>query len=216
VDVRVIAANHLDLEKAIQDRAFREDLFYRINVVTLHVPPLRDRKEDIVALTEFLQKKHIKPGVALPTITPELRTAMLNWSWPGNVRELENFARKLLIFEDPAAAARELYELAARKPSLAGVAAAARTSSEDDAAGGVMPILEKVIKAKQQAEADAILNALNITRWNRKQAAALLQIDYKALLYKMKKLGVDDKPPANMEEDIPPQVMKAMKTGSAS
>jgi two-component system, NtrC family, response regulator AtoC len=214
VDVRVIAATHRDLERAIQDRLFREDLYYRINVVTLHVPPLRDRKEDIVALTEFLQKKHIKPGAALPTITPELRTAMLNWSWPGNVRELENFARKLLIFEDPAAAARELYELAARKPSLAGVAAAARASSEDDAEGGVMPILAKVTKAKQQAEADAILNALNTTRWNRKQAAALLQIDYKALLYKMKKLGVDDKPPASMEEDIIPP--KVMKTGGAS
>jgi DNA-binding NtrC family response regulator len=76
-----------------------------------------------------------------------------------------------------------------------------------------MPVLEQVTKAKQQAEAHAILNALETTRWNRKQAAALLKIDYKALLYKMKKLGIDDKAPAGIDEDLPPAVLSA---GSAS
>jgi two-component system response regulator AtoC len=208
VDVRVIAATHRDLERAIQDRMFREDLYYRLNVVNLQLPALRDRKEDIIALAEFLQKKHVKPGSGIPIITPELRTAMLNWYWPGNVRELENFVRKLLIFQDTAAAARELNQRAARKPALAGVAAAGRASSRDDGESDG-PILEQVIKAKQQAESHAILNALNTTRWNRKQAAALLQIDYKGLLYKMKKLGIDDKAPAAVDEDIPPAVMSA-------
>jgi two-component system response regulator AtoC len=208
VDVRVIAATHRDLERAIQERMFREDLYYRLNVVNLLVPPLRDRKEDIVALAEFLQKKHVKQGSGIPTITPELKTAMLNWCWPGNVRELENFARRLLIFQDPAAAARELNERSARRPALAGMTAASRASSRNDVEGAA-PILEQVTKAKQQAESYAILNALNTTRWNRKQAAALLQIDYKGLLYKMKKLGIDDKPPVGVDEDIPPAVMSA-------
>ena len=208
VDVRVIAATHRDLEKAIPEGKFREDLYYRLNVVNLVVPPLRERKEDIVALAEFLLKKHVKPGVGLPAITPELKTAMLSWDWPGNVRELENFVRKLLIFQVPAAAARELHERAARKPAFAGAAAGVRASAGDEIEGSTLPILEQVTKAKQQAEADAILNALNTTRWNRKQAAALLLIDYKALLYKMKKLGMDDKSSAGADEDIPPAAMR--------
>jgi two-component system response regulator AtoC len=208
VDVRVIAATHRDLENAIHERKFREDLYYRLNVVTLHLPALRERKEDIVGLAEFLLKKHAKPGVALPAITPELRAAMLAWDWPGNVRELENFTRKLLIFQDAPAAARELYERTMRKPTMARPVSASRTSVADEAEAGTLPVLEQVTKAKELAEADAILSALNGTRWNRKQAAALLQIDYKALLYKMKKLGMDDKA-AGAGEDPLPTVMKA-------
>jgi two-component system response regulator AtoC len=197
VDVRVIAATHRDLETAIRDGKFREDLYYRLNVVNLHVPPLRERKEELVALAEFLMKKHAKLATSIPTITPELQSAMLAWHWPGNVRELENFARKLLIFQNPAAAARELKERMARVAMPAGLS--------EEIEPGAIPILEMVTKAKQQAEADAILTALNATRWNRKQASALLKIDYKALLYKMKKLGMDEKP----GDDPPPRVMAA-------
>ena len=127
---------------------------------------------------------------------------MLGWNWPGNVRELENFARKLLIFQDPAAAARELNERTARKSAAAAQAPAALS---EEVEAGALPILEQVTKAKQQAEADAILTALNATRWNRKQASALLKIDYKALLYKMKKLGVDDKPSGSRRGFRPPR-----------
>ena len=206
VDVRVIAATHRDLEKAIEEKEFREDLYYRLNVINLHVPSLRERKEDIVGLAEFLMKKHSKPGASLPKITPDLRMAMLNWDWPGNVRELENFARKFLIFQDPAAASRELHERIARKPTVAH--SAARTAARDRGEVRAIPILEQVTKAKHQAEAEAILTVLNATRWNRKQAATVLKIDYKALLYKMKKLGIDDKPIAETEEG-PPAVMRA-------
>jgi two-component system, NtrC family, response regulator AtoC len=201
VDVRVIAATHRDLDKAIQEGKFREDLFYRLNVVNLHVPALRERKEDIIGLAEFLIRKHAKAEAPIPAITSELRAAMLGWEWPGNVRELENFARKLLIFQDPAAAARELLERAARRHSMA--TPPTRKSAENDSEGGPIPILEQVTKAKHQAEADAILTALNATRWNRKQASAMLQIDYKALLYKMKKLGLDDKPAGEGDDALP-------------
>src|SRR5579863_3627384 len=193
VDVRVMAATHRDLEKAIADHTFREDLYYRLNVINLHVPALRDRKEDIIPLAEFLMKKHATQDTTMPLITMDLKHAMMTYRWPGNVRELENFVRKILIFRDTERLTAELHAKSAGKP-LMSAAVAETYASAPSPRSDTRPILEQVTKAKQQAETEAILAALNSTRWNRKQAAALLKIDYKALLYKMKKLGVDDKP----------------------
>ena len=196
VDVRVMAATHRDLEKAIADRTFREDLYYRLNVINIVLPSLRERSEDIIPMTEFLMKKHAPADAPLPVITPELRYAIMNHTWPGNVRELENFVRKFLILKDADLLARDLKANGTRKGRGASVAVVHPDPILDAPVEGPAgaPILEQVTKAKQQAETEAILGALNSTRWNRKQAAVLLKIDYKALLYKMKKLGVEDKP----------------------
>src|SRR5208282_2143438 len=106
VDVRVMAATHRDLEKAIVDRSFREDLYYRLNVINLQVPPLRERREDIFPLAERLLTKHSSgKGV---TITHELKNALMAYGWPGNVRELENVIRKLVVLRDGGLIAREL------------------------------------------------------------------------------------------------------------
>jgi two-component system, NtrC family, response regulator AtoC len=191
VNVRVIAATHRDLEQAIADRAFREDLYYRLNVVVLHVPALRERTEDIVALAEFLMRKHASATGPLPIIGVELRQAMLAYHWPGNVRELENCMRKLLIFTNSNEIARDLRARSIRKPGVAPVRPAENQVIPIERRADV-PILEQVTMARQQAEIDAILSALDRTRWNRKQAASILKIDYKSLLYKMKKLGIDD------------------------
>jgi two-component system response regulator AtoC len=190
VDVRVIAATHNDLEKLIVAGKFRQDLFYRLNVVTLYVPALRDRKEDILPLMKILLEKHAPTEAEQFELTPALQQALMLHDWPGNVRELENVVRKLAVLRDQDLIASDLSARAARKslnspPNLdMGNSGAVEISA---------PILEQVTRAKDQAETEAILAVLTSTQWNRKRAAALLKIDYKALLYKMKKLGIEDK-----------------------
>lgn len=185
VDVRVIAATHQNLEQAIVDRTFREDLYYRLNVVNLQLPALRDRKEDILPLAEVLLRRHSsEKGLILPY---NLRAVMVNYHWPGNVRELENIIRRFIVLKDTQTIVREIQTKTLSR-NAAPTPLSSIGSSEE------FPILQQVTKAKHQAEVEAILAALNSTQWNRKQAAATLHIDYKALLYKIKKLGICLKP----------------------
>jgi two-component system, NtrC family, response regulator AtoC len=193
VDVRIMAATHRELETAIRERSFREDLFYRLNVINIQMPPLRERREDIISLAEYLLSKHSVAGMPTPVITPDLRSAMLSYHWPGNVRELENTVRQLIILRDPHRLAKDL-EVRGTRNGRQSAETSFQVPSDVRSipANAEEPVLERVTKAKRKAEAEAILSTLNSTRWNRKQAAALLKIDYKALLYKMKKLGIED------------------------
>ena len=198
VDVRVIAATHCDLEQAIAEGRFREDLYYRLNVVTIRVPPLRERQDEVVPLAEFLLRKHARPGTAPLPITPALHQALITHHWPGNIRELENVMRKYLVVRDAETIIADLRERILRKaspalaPQAAKVRAASAAASADYDEPVSTPILKQVNRAKEQAETDAIMAALHSTRWNRKQAAQILNIDYKALLYKMKKLSIEN------------------------
>jgi transcriptional regulator with PAS, ATPase and Fis domain len=206
VDVRIIAATHRDLETAIEDGKFREDLYYRLNVISLQVPPLRERSGDIIPLGEFLLRKYAAEGRNIPAISTDLGHAMMTYNWPGNVRELENYMRKLVIFEDPDAIAVDLHARISRKKL--------KTAREGECQvvmlgqGERVSALEQVERVKLQTEADAILAALDSTRWHRKQAASILKINYKSLLYKMKKLGIDDRP-ALLRERSHPQLQRA-------
>ncbi|HXB75653.1 MAG TPA: sigma-54 dependent transcriptional regulator [Candidatus Acidoferrales bacterium] len=194
VDVRVMAATHRDLEQCIADRSFREDLYYRLNVINMHLPPLRDRREDIVPLVEYFMRKHDTQGTPLPLLTPELRHALIAYNWPGNVRELENVIRRFLIMGNADASVRDLRAKATRKETTPAPPGANGTADLPVLVSAVdLSILDEVVRAKDQAETDAIMTALNTTHWNRKQAATLLKADYKALLYKMKKLGIEGK-----------------------
>jgi len=182
VDVRVMAATNCDLEDAIATRKFREDLYYRLNVINIQLPPLRERKDDLPALTDFLIRKHATPGAPFGVVTPELRDALMAYDWPGNIRELENCVRKLLILGDPATIAREL--------QLRSNCCRAAASPPRPGVLGNASVLEQIVNDQQQAETDAILSALNRTCWNRRRAAVLLQIDYSNLRLRMRKLGI--------------------------
>ena len=143
-----------------------------------------------MGLAEHLLRKHTPSGTAPLGLSLELKHALAAYQWPGTVRELENVVRRYIVLRDASLIGRELNSKITRKPQVR--AGAPETPVAGETAAPITPVLEQVTKAKQQAEVEAILAALNSTRWNRKQAAALLKIDYKALLYKMKKLNLED------------------------
>jgi two-component system response regulator AtoC len=204
LDVRVMAATHCDLVKAIGDGRFRADLYYRLNVVGIRVPTLRERKADIPCAAEFFLRKHGDGASPVSMLSPALRQAMLEYAWPGNLRELENMMRRLLVIQDPeelmrqlvsANAHRAVSEMREESPPHGVIrlypAGGGSTLGAGMGASSGFPILEKVNEAKRKAETEAILRALDASRWNRKQAAKILRIDYKALLYKMRKLDIE-------------------------
>ena len=191
LDVRVMAATHCDLLKAMEEGRFRSDLYYRLNVVSIRVPSLAERKGAIEAGAEFFLRKHCPEGPPMSLLSPALREAMLEYEWPGNLRELENMMRRLLVMRDPDDLAQQLLSLRARRETPAPGSAVIRFHAAGNGVGAGFPILEKVDEAKRKAETEAILRALNASRWNRKQAAKILRVDYKALLYKMRKLEIE-------------------------
>jgi DNA-binding NtrC family response regulator len=188
VDVRILAATNINIPEALATKRLREDLYYRLNAFTLTLPPLRDRKEEIpILLKHFMSRMselYARPPLPL---APPLLDACLQYSWPGNLRELSNFVKRYLVLGDEALAAAELQPRPNGGGGLhidpAGKAAAA--GAEGD--GGLKSLARS---AKDEAEAEAIARALEETNWNRKQAAALLKISYKALLYKIRQYGI--------------------------
>jgi two-component system, NtrC family, response regulator AtoC len=181
VDVRILAATNINIPEALANKRLREDLYYRLNAFTLHLPPLRDRKEEIPILLKHSMTRMAERYARAPLpLTPALLQACQDHSWPGNLRELNNFLKRYLILGDENLAMAEL------QPRDDGNGGGHADSRANDAGG-----LKSVARtAKDEAEAQAITHALEQTNWNRKQAAALLQISYKALLYKIRQYGI--------------------------
>jgi DNA-binding NtrC family response regulator len=206
VDVRVLAATHCNLEQAIRERRFREDLYYRLNVITIRVPPLRERRDEIIPLAHVFLGKHTLPGLPVPEITPALERALLAHPWPGNIRELENVIRRYLVFPDPSLMIKELEagvspKIEEPEGSEPSAQRAAEVTSVPErrwlpvaAAKSIETPQESVLEGfralRAEQEKRAIVNALEEAQWNRVRAAALLNIDYRKLLYKIRVHGI--------------------------
>ena len=185
VNVRVLAATNRDLGKAMAAGAFREDLYYRLNVVRIEVPPLRERREEIPFLAEhFLRLHACRYNRPIRGLAAETLALFLAYDWPGNVRELENLVKRVLILEDEAGVRAEL-----RGPGAGGGGGDAREGA------GAGPSLKTVARrAMGDVERTLIRQALERTRWNRMEAARLLRISYRALRYKMEQYTIATPP----------------------
>jgi two-component system, NtrC family, response regulator AtoC len=182
VDVRVLAATNQDLEQAVAAGRFREDLYYRLNVIQVMVPPLRERPEEIPVLADYFLQRYSqlfrRETLQMPAETMQ---RLIRHRFPGNVRELENMIKRMIVLGDP---------LLRRSP-LPGPAPAADDGGGRAVKAATTSLKDIARKAAQIAEKEAILQALEQTQWNRVRAAKLLDISYRALLYKIKDSGLD-------------------------
>ncbi|MGB9106348.1 MAG: sigma-54 dependent transcriptional regulator [Terriglobales bacterium] len=209
VDARVLAATNKPLERAVEEGMFREDLFYRLNVVTIHIPPLRERREEIPVFLDFFLRKYSEVyGKQRAAFSDYAVGRMMEYNWPGNIRELENLVKRYVIVGNEPQIIREL---STHKPIMTATGSAIGPISDikqNDAASATptqpaapapppygnrrvtemeMPsLLEIGRRAAMQAEREAIERVLAQTRWNRRQAAKILKVSYKALLNKLK------------------------------
>src|SRR5258708_34936600 len=206
VDVRVVAATNRDLESAVEEGQFREDLFFRLNVVCITLPPLRQRRDEIRPLTEHFLARYSehynKCPLAMATDTLRL---FAEYDWPGNVRELENLVKRMVILGTDTAIRREVADaIAGRYPHVGAIPALQATAAPvapmaaapPRPAPPVAPIFSGSLKdigrsAAREAERELIHRTLQQTRWNRREAAEILGISYKALLYKIKDAALD-------------------------
>jgi two-component system response regulator AtoC len=188
VNVRIIAATNRNPADEIQQRRFRTDLFYRLNVVNILIPPLRERADDIPAIVEYFLNKfsqqYDRPDAAVPE---DLVEEMRGYRWPGNVRELENFMKRIVVLGDVEGVRREIRALRAKDRNAESSEEFLLTAEEFEG-----KTLKEVAKlAAQRAESQVLEQVLAKTRWNRKKAASYLDISYKALLYKIRETGLE-------------------------
>lgn len=184
-EVRIICITNRDIEREISRGAFREDLYYRINVVGLEIPPLRHRIGDLPVLVDYFLKFYGDKFDRRPRPLPAgVMERFARHEWPGNIRELENFLKRYVILETPDSILSELEDSHRQAPA--------------DGDFELPPITDFSLKkyskqASMRAERHLILEALKQTRWNRRRAAVMLGISYRALLYKIKEAGLPQK-----------------------
>jgi len=179
IDTRLLCATNKDLEKETREGRFRQDLFYRIHVFRLKLPPLRERLEDIPTLVEFFRRNFQKQFGMQPTqFPPETFEYLQNLAWPGNIRELSNMIARYVLIGPEAAANAESLAKKSRNP---------RVENPD---GSALPLKKLARDAMKQMERNVILETLRANQWNRRKTAQELKISYRALIYKIRDAGL--------------------------
>ena len=185
VDARVLASTNINLEENVANGKFREDLYFRLNVIRVDIPPLRERREDIPVLCNyFLCRYRDRYKSTVDEISPSLMDSFLRYDWPGNVRQLENAVKRYLILPDMN---MNLSELKEQTQSTMSVPVPVKPKEDN------MSLKDVGTRAAEQAEKELVLRVLEETSWNRKQAARRLNICYKALLNKLKRWQIDNR-----------------------
>jgi two-component system response regulator PilR (NtrC family) len=187
VDVRIVSATHQDLARCVAEGRFRQDLFYRLNVIELHLPPLRERLDDLPLLAGAILARLAGPGEEAALGEGVLET-LGAYSFPGNVRELENVLERALAFADDGVI--DVADLSLKSARPAEAAAPAAAPADPVPAALESPLPNNLPDYLNQVERDIILRALNQTQFNRTQAAGLLGISLRQLRYQMQKLGI--------------------------
>jgi two-component system, NtrC family, response regulator AtoC len=201
-DVRLIAATNRDLEASMRAHQFREDLYYRLNVIEIRIPPLRERREEIPGLVDFFLKKFNAQYGRVVDVPADTTRVLIDYHWPGNIRELENAVKRMVVLGTARPVHTEIVANISRGPRVSAPGAAVPVTSVSPDA----PISLKDIarQAAREAERVAIKEVLDRVHWNRAKAARLLQISYKALLYKIVQCGlvVQETEPEKQKEVI--------------
>ena len=187
VDVRVIAATNQDLDKAMASGDFRRDLYYRLCVICLRIPPLRERPGDIEELARFFALKYssLYNRPALAHVSEQVLAAMKVHMFEGNVRELENLIKRAILLGGYERILTDLTQPRDSEPVTDAAVATARIGTDD-----AMSLKQLTRLAVEKAERQAILQALSMTRWNRRKAANLLKVSYRSLLYKIRDYSI--------------------------
>jgi two-component system response regulator AtoC len=188
VDVRMLCATNRPLEQMVADGGFREDLYYRLNVVNIQIPPLRERRDAVPKLAELFSRRYaLKYDRPFRRPSSALLRAFERYGFPGNVRELENMIKRIVVLESEQSILEELFagdrSQRSRFTSLV---------EEMEATAGQMPLKEVGRRAALEAERETIDRVLHRTHWNRKQAARLLGVSYKTLLQKIRDCGLEE------------------------
>ena len=182
VDVRIVAASNKDLGRAVEEKKFREDLFYRLNVFPIRIPPLRERKEDIPLLVEYFIKKYcLEIKTSLKGISKEALAMLMNCFWKGNIRELENAIERAVILCDGDTIAPEHFIIDRQFGSV--------LCEKPELLEGTLGSISK--EATRKAESQRIIDVLGETKGNKTRAAEILQVSYKTLLTKIKEYGIE-------------------------
>ena len=192
VDVRILAATNADLRKLVEEGKFREDLYYRLNVINLILPPLRERKEDIPALVEHFFTKYCQEnekfldssGQSLLRFEPEAMQILMDHNWPGNVRQLRSTIRRAALLADEVIEGKHWDLVRAPVPGMA------FTPKVEGEPWKGLSLREIVQQSTTAVEREVLVHVLKVTGGNKAKAARLLKIDYKTIHEKVKKLGL--------------------------